>query len=340
MFNQKGKGFVNRRSRDQMIIIQHQHNRIGEPAQLIEQWRQENSDRRKLRYFQGRKRALANVSVDAAERRNEIFSTYLDMTTRPPEAGKPAPKLIIWPETSVPWLITERPEVLTAIGEAISDDQVLLAGAVRSEGEVKSGDARFYNSLVAINGAGEIIDAADKVHLVPFGEYLPFAHVFRLFGIDKIVEGPGAFSAAPSRKLLNLPGLPKILPLICYEVIFPGEVEKTAKGADIVVNVTNDAWYGDTPGPYQHLRAAQLRAVEVGRPVLRAANNGISAGIDAKGRLIDAIGLDSIATVDITMNLEKSEMRGGTQMLNTLFILLAFGLLSVSLALYGRFRAN
>lgn len=233
---------------------------------------------------------------DAAVR-DRIFSTYIEMTSRGAEAGKPLPAMIIWPETAVPFLFTERPDSLTALGAALGDGQVLLAGAVRQEGERNEGEmVRYYNSILAINGAGEIIDAADKVHLVPFGEYLPMSELLETFGLRQLVSTPGGFSSGSSRSRFKLAGFPEIAPLICYEIIFPGAFGAQRPG--LAVNVTNDAWYGRTPGPWQHLRLAQVRAVETGVPVARAANNGISAVIDGYGRIISALPLDAVAVLD------------------------------------------
>ena len=143
------------------------------------------------------------------------------------------------------------------------------------------GDARYYNSVVAINGRGEIFDAVDKVHLVPFGEYLPFQDMLASVGIEKIVPFPMSFSAGSQRHTVALPGGIRGMPFICYEVIFPGLVASDIASADLIVNVTNDAWFGDTPGPYQHFRQAQLRTVETGRPLVRAANTGVSGFVDS-----------------------------------------------------------
>jgi apolipoprotein N-acyltransferase len=233
---------------------------------------------------------------DAAAR-DRIFSTYLDMTRQAPEADKPVPAMVIWPETAVPFLFTDRPDALVALGEALRDEQTLLAGAVRQEGNRAEGEAvRYYNSVLAVNGAGEITDAADKAHLVPFGEYLPMSDLLQSFGLQQLVSTPGGFSAGSGRRTFKLDGFPQIAPLICYEIIFPG-----AFGADrpgLAVNVTNDAWYGRTPGPWQHLRLAQVRAAETGVPVARAANNGISAFIDGYGRITSALPLDAVSVLD------------------------------------------
>ena len=150
----------------------------------------------------------------------------------------------------------------------------------------------YYNSVIAIDDSGEIVDAVDKVHLVPFGEYLPFADVAARFGIEQLVAGPMNFVAGSQRHPLELPGGIKASPFICYEIIFPDLVAVDATSTRFIVNVTNDAWFGDTPGPYQHFRQAQVRAVENGLPLLRAANNGISGVIDARGRVIDALALN------------------------------------------------
>ncbi len=223
---------------------------------------------------------LVQPSVDQGEkwsrdRRDAIFQTYLEMSGRPfhppgdkQETADARPQLIVWPETSVPFLFNQRPDGLAALGKLLGKDQVLLAGAVRMEGDDPNDPAtRFYNSVVAVNDAGVIYDAGDKTHLVPLGEYVPFASLLSRIGITKLVTLPGEFSAGTDRHPIQVaPGV-TALPFICYEIIFPGLVLPHAGDADLIVNVTNDAWYGDTPGPFQHFRQAQVRAVEAGRPL-------------------------------------------------------------------------
>jgi apolipoprotein N-acyltransferase len=181
--------------------------------------------------------------------------------------------------------------------------QVLVAGVVREEAGGSSNAPLYYNSVIAIDDSGEIVDAVDKVHLVPFGEYIPFADVAARFGIGQLVAGPMNFAAGSQRHPLELPGGIKVSPFICYEIIFPDLVAVDAASTRSIVNVTNDAWFGDTPGPYQHFRQAQVRAVENGMPLLRAANNGISGIIDARGRVIDALALNVRDALDVEIAL-------------------------------------
>jgi apolipoprotein N-acyltransferase len=252
---------------------------------------------------------IVQPSIDLSEKwddsvRDRIFQTTMDLSARPPEAGQPAPQLILWPETSVPFFFTERPDALVAIGEMLKPGQMLVAGAVREEAAASSVPL-YYNSVLAINDRGEIADAVDKVHLVPFGEYIPFAEFAARLGIGQLVAGPMNFVPGGQRHPLELPGGAKAAPFICYEIIFPELVAVDVTSSRFIVNVTNDAWFGDTPGPYQHFRQAQLRAVENGLPVLRAANNGISGAIDARGRVIDALALNVRDALDAEIELSE-----------------------------------
>jgi apolipoprotein N-acyltransferase len=284
---------------------------------------------------------LVQPSIDQSRKwdrsiRDQIFSTYLEMSARPPEEGNARPQLILWPETSVPFLFQQRPDSLAALGELIGDDQTLLAGAVRLEGDTPAdSSARFYNSVVAINSAGELYDAADKVHLVPLGEFVPFEDMLSRFGITKLVELPGGFSAGTQRRAIEVATGVHAVPYICYEVIFPGLAAAEAADAKLIVNVTNDAWFGYSPGPYQHLRQAQVRAVEAGKPLLRAANNGISAVVDPYGRILDALELDGVGVLDISVPLASAE--GWRPARPQLFGWLAITLL-VIIGLLGRLR--
>ena len=228
---------------------------------------------------------IVQPSIDQTEKwdasvRDRIFRTYLDLSAREPQEGAPRPDLILWPETSVPFLLAERPDALVALGELVEEDQTLMVGAVRIEGGLPSSGGRYYNSVVAINADGVTYDAVDKIRLVPFGEYLPFSDILSRVGMRRLVQSVSDFSAGGPRRAIETQGGVRVLPFICYEIIFPGITGYGDADADLILNVTNDAWFGDTPGPYQHFRQAQIRAVEAGRPLARAANNGISGVVD------------------------------------------------------------
>jgi apolipoprotein N-acyltransferase len=154
------------------------------------------------------------------------------------------------------------------------------------------------NSVLVINDRGEIVDSYDKVHLVPFGEYLPLRDTLEPLGIRQLISLPGGFSAGLERRTLLAAGLPPFAPLICYEAIFAGEVTEADIRPGWLLNVTNDAWYGDTPGPRQHFQQARVRAVEEGLPLIRAANNGISAIVDPYGRIRQRLGVNEVGVID------------------------------------------
>lgn len=283
---------------------------------------------------------LQSQKWDMAER-DRIFQAHLDLTTRPVEAGAAAPDVIIWPETSVPFLFGDRPDALAALGAAVGNDQRLLAGIVRSQA-ADDGSTDYYNSIVVIDGTGEIVDAFDKVRLVPFGEYLPFQEFLSRFGLRQLAQNIGGFSAGSTRRPLDLGGGVSGLPFICYEVIFPGIAPRGGTDARLLINVTNDAWFGDTPGPHQHFRQAQLRAVESGLPLVRAANNGISAAVDGYGRVIDGLALDAVGVLDVAIPLAEADallppLRPG---LVGWSLLVALGIAATANNLRSRYRVN
>lgn len=232
--------------------------------------------------------------------RQEIFEEHLSLTALPPENGGKRPDIVVWPETSVPFILTQNQDALARIAEVLQDGQVLVTGAVRAEDAGAGSAPRFYNSIYVIDSDGQIIGASDKVHLTPFGEYVPYENFLRDFGIDNLVALPGGFTAASSRSLLTLPDGQALYPMICYEAIFPDEIGGEIRRANAILNVTNDAWFGDTPGPYQHFLQARLRAVETGLPLIRAANSGISALVDPFGRLSTGLAFNQKGVLDAT----------------------------------------
>ncbi len=249
---------------------------------------------------------IVQPDIDLSEKwddsvRDRVFATTMELSGRPPEAGHHMPELILWPETAVPFLFTDRPDALAAIGDMLKPGQMLMAGAVRAEEGSGNQGPRYYNSVVAINDRGEIVDAVDKVHLVPFGEYLPFSGLLAYFGVEQLVAGPMNFVAGSQRHGLELPKGIMALPFICYEIIFSNIVAVDATSPTVIVNVTNDAWFGETPGPYQHFRQAQVRSVENGMPVLRAANTGISGVIDPHGRIVDGLAMNARGILDVEL---------------------------------------
>ncbi|QLF69212.1 apolipoprotein N-acyltransferase [Peteryoungia desertarenae] len=250
---------------------------------------------------------LVQPAIDQARKlenadRVEIFETHLSLSAAPPAQGEPQPNIIIWPETSLPFILTENPDALVRIGDTLKDGQLLVVGAVRAEEQGAGTPPRYYNSVYMIDDRGQILSASDKVHLTPFGEYVPFEDVLRRMGIETLISLPGGFSAASSRSVLTTPAGLRLYPLICYEIIFPDEILASIETVDAIVNVTNDAWFGNTPGPYQHFQQARIRAVEVGVPVIRVANSGISALIDPFGRITSGLSLGQKGAMDATIN--------------------------------------
>ena len=257
---------------------------------------------------------LVQPSIDQSQKlentdRIGIFEKHLALTAAQPEEGKPRPDVIVWPETSVPFILTENPDALVRIGDVLQDGQILLTGAVRAEERGAGLPPLYYNSVYMIDDKGQILGASDKVHLTPFGEYVPFEDLLRQFGIEELISLPGGFTAAASRTPLVLPSGIGLYPLICYEAIFPGEVASDLAGASAILNVTNDAWFGASPGPYQHFLQARLRAVETGVPLIRVANSGISAVIDPYGRIVQGLSLDAAGAVDATLSVKSVPVR-------------------------------
>jgi apolipoprotein N-acyltransferase len=233
--------------------------------------------------------------------RIDVFEEHLSLSALPPSPGARRPDIIVWPETSVPFILTQNRDALTRIADVLQDGQILLAGVVRSEDGIPGQPPRYYNSVYAIDSQGQIIAAADKVHLTPFGEYLPFESFWNTLGIGNIVNMPGGFTSGASRTLVTLPSGQTFYPLICYEAIFPEEIGASVGRASALLNITNDAWFGNTPGPYQHFQQSRLRAVETGLPLIRGANSGISAIIDSYGRIVRGLDFDQKGVIDSTL---------------------------------------
>lgn len=251
---------------------------------------------------------IVQADVDQAnkwrpENSAEIFNDYLDLTRS--GGGSPGLNgigLVIWPETAVPFLLAESSDALVAIGDLLPEGTTLLVGAVRlgeerdAQGRLTS--RRIYNSLLVIDDKAQILGTYDKIHLVPFGEYLPFQDFMERLGIMQLTGVRGGFSPGSRPRLLSIPGAPPASPLICYEIIFPDDVTDKETRPGWLLNVTNDAWFGTSAGPHQHFHQAELRAVEQGLPVVRAANTGISAIIDPYGRVVAELGLGKEGVVD------------------------------------------
>ncbi len=199
---------------------------------------------------------------------------------------------IVWPENGAP-LLNEATTALSVLSQELPKNAVLLAGAIRRADD-DEGVERYYNSIAIIPETPigrRAVGHYDKHHLVPFGEYLPLYGLLRALGLAQLTPyGDAGFTPGKGPDVLNAGG-PSFAPLICYEVIFPGELYPKDQRPEWLLTVTNDAWFGNTSGPRQHLDMARLRSIETGLPMARSANNGISAVIDAKGRILEKVGL-------------------------------------------------
>ncbi|MBS0518275.1 MAG: apolipoprotein N-acyltransferase [Proteobacteria bacterium] len=264
---------------------------------------------------------------DAAARN---LRRLIDLTHRP---GFDRMAIVLWPETAVPFTIQPGSPLLPILAAAVPPGGYLLTGAERAGANLADG---VWNSLLAIDKNGTIVAHYDKVHLVPLGEYIPFHK--ELPPISGLV-GRGSFEVGEAHLNIQLPSVPSFSPVICYEVIFPAAIVGSGARPRWIVNVTNDAWFGVSSGPYQHLASARLRAVEEGLPLMRAANTGVSAVIDAYGRVLDSLDMQQEGIIDHALPPARPPTPYGTWHDWMLFLLLmALGLPAILRLPAGRLR--
>ena len=256
--------------------------------------------------------------------KQEVMSRYLALSERGSQStGFRDVTLLIWPESAFPFFLVREPDALAQIAKLLPEGTALITGAIRPpdtappHGPVTSA----YNSIYVIGHGGAILSVYDKVHLVPFGEYLPFQDLLERLGLMQLTKVRGGFIAGDHRRNQTAPGAPNFLPLVCYEIIFPGDavprsgetgwfyrhfgrylgwptVTGTGERPGWLLNLTNDGWFGASAGPYQHFQQARVRAIEEGLPLVRAANSGISAVIDPLGRIVKSLPLGSMGVLE------------------------------------------
>jgi apolipoprotein N-acyltransferase len=257
--------------------------------------------------------------------KQQVMSRYLALSDRPSGPQSPGLRgvtLLIWPESAFPFFLTREPDALAQIAALLPPETVLITGAIRApETAANAPVTRAYNSIYVIDHHGSILSVYDKVHLVPFGEYLPFQELLERLGLMQLTKVRGGFIPGEQRRTQPAPGAPNFLPLVCYEIIFPGNalprserkgwlyrhvgryfdwpsVAGSGERPGWLLNLTNDGWFGASAGPYQHFQQARIRAIEEGLPLVRAANSGISAVVDPLGRIVKSLPLGAEGVLD------------------------------------------
>ena len=235
----------------------------------------------------------------------EVMQKYLTLSDRasgPQSTGVRDASILIWPESAFPFFLTREGDAMAQIADLLPKGTVLITGAVRAP-DLPPGTriTRAYNSIYVIDHDGSVLSVYDKLHLVPFGEYLPFQNLMEKLGFVQLTKVQGGFIPGERRRTMEIPTAPRALPLICYEAIFPGDVVARDDRPGWIVNLTNDGWFGISTGPYQHLQQVRLRAIEEGLPAVRAANTGISAVIDPMGRIVARLGLGLEGVLDSSL---------------------------------------
>jgi apolipoprotein N-acyltransferase len=224
-----------------------------------------------------------------AEGRARQLAKLVEMSRAP---GFDRLAAVVWPETALPQIIEPGSAALSIMATVVPPGGYLITGAARGTARPEDG---VWNSLLVVDRTGAIVATYDKVHLVPLGEYIPFHK--QLAPVSGMI-GRGSFEVGEGHVTLSPAGLPSFSPVICYEVVFPAAVTGPGARPQWLLNITNDAWFGLSSGPYQHLTSAQLRAIEEGLPMIRAANTGVSAVIDAYGRLLASLDMQQEGIID------------------------------------------
>jgi apolipoprotein N-acyltransferase len=254
----------------------------------------------KLRVMQPNLQQDAKFNYAAKAQVMQKYLTLSDRASGPGSSGVRDASILIWPESAFPFFLTREADAMAEIADLLSKGgTVLITGSVRAP-DVPPGTriTRAYNSIYVIDHDGSVLSLYDKLHLVPFGEYLPFQNWMEYLGFEQLTKIQGGFIPGTVRHSLQIPNAPRALPLICYEAIFPSAVATQEDRPGWIVNLTNDGWFGISTGPHQHLQQARVRAIEQGLPLVRAANTGISAVIDPLGRIVAELGLGIEGVLD------------------------------------------
>jgi apolipoprotein N-acyltransferase len=234
--------------------------------------------------------------------KQQVMSRYIALSERangPQSTGLGDITHLIWPESAFPFFLTREADALAQIAALLPERTTLITGGVRPpEAAPTPGITRAYNSVYVIGHDGSILSIYDKVHLVPFGEYLPFQDFLEELGFIQLTKVRGGFIPGTRRRTLDIPRAPGALPLVCYEIIFPAAAVPAGERANWIINLTNDGWFGMSLGPHQHFQQARLRAIEEGLPLVRAANTGISAVVDALGNVVASLPLGAEGVFD------------------------------------------
>ncbi len=253
----------------------------------------------KLRLMQPNLQQDVKFNYSAKQAVMQKYLTLSDRATGPASTGVKDATVLIWPESAFPFFLTREADAMAQIAALLPPGTMLLTGAVRPPDTPPSARiTRAYNSVYAIDHDGTILSVYDKLHLVPFGEYLPFQQQMEKLGFLQLTMLRGGYIPGTRRKTMELPHAPRVLPLICYEAIFPGDIVPRDDRPGWIVNLTNDGWFGISTGPHQHLQQTRVRAIEEGLPIARAANTGISAVIDPLGRIVARLDLGVEGVLD------------------------------------------
>jgi apolipoprotein N-acyltransferase len=262
-----------------------------EPSRLV------NSVR--IRIMQPNLQQDARFDYSAKSAVMQKYLTLSDRASGPQSTGVRDATILIWPESAFPFFLTREADAMAQIAALLPKGTVLITGSVRAPDQPRNLPVtRAYNSIYVIDHEGNVLDVYDKLHLVPFGEYLPFQDWMERVGFEQLTKVQGGFIPGTVRRTMAIPNAPRALPLICYEIIFPADIAARDDRPGWIVNLTNDGWFGISTGPYQHLEQARMRAIEQGLPVVRAANTGISAVIDPLGRFVARLGLGVEGVLD------------------------------------------
>ena len=233
--------------------------------------------------------------------KQQVMDRYValsDRATGPQSAGIRDVTHLIWPESAFPFFLMREADALAQIANLLPQGTVLITGGIRPAESADPKNQQAYNSVYLIDHDGSVLSVYDKVHLVPFGEFLPFQSLLESVGLMQLTKLAGGYLSGDRHRAFAVPKAPRFLPLVCYEIIFPGEAVPRGERPGWLLNLTNDGWFGISSGPHQHFRQARIRAIEQGLPLVRAANTGISAVVDPVGRVINSLPLGSEGIFD------------------------------------------